>query len=258
MSYTLVLLRHGQSTWNLENRFTGWTDVDLSPKGVEEASEAGRLLGEAGFTFDVAYTSVLKRAIRTLWITLDSMDLMWWIPPEYWEIVFRSEAGMPAEQVDQFLGLLRNYSIIAVIQADISMFGAFTFYDKESFVENMVVEYIDADGNALEISHTEVTDPDVRLLLDQLRPVLAAAMGNMGENFYFFPLKDRADDGSRLVSPYEKGLLRTSLTPRKDGEASVLQLELPLDALFVPRVCPNGKPAHVTWSHCPWSGKKLR
>jgi 2,3-bisphosphoglycerate-dependent phosphoglycerate mutase len=79
----LVLLRHGQSTWNLENRFTGWTDVDLSPRGREEAAEAARLLAEGGYTFDVAHTSVLKRAIRTLWIVLDAMDLMW-IP------VFRS------------------------------------------------------------------------------------------------------------------------------------------------------------------------
>lgn len=75
--YTLVLLRHGESTWNKENRFTGWTDVDLSEKGLEEAHKAGRILKEKGFTFDLAYTSVLKRAIRTLWITLDEMDLMW-------------------------------------------------------------------------------------------------------------------------------------------------------------------------------------
>jgi 2,3-bisphosphoglycerate-dependent phosphoglycerate mutase len=73
----LVLLRHGESTWNLENRFTGWTDVDLTPKGMEEAHTAGRLLREDGYTFDVAYTSLLKRAIRTLWISLDEMDLMW-------------------------------------------------------------------------------------------------------------------------------------------------------------------------------------
>ena len=73
----LVLLRHGESTWNQENRFTGWTDVDLSPKGLEEAKTAGQLLRENGFVFDVAYTSVLKRAIRTLWITLDGMDQMW-------------------------------------------------------------------------------------------------------------------------------------------------------------------------------------
>lgn len=73
----LVLLRHGESTWNKENRFTGWTDVDLSEKGVLEATRAGDTLKKDGFTFDVAFTSVLKRAIRTLWITLDQMDLMW-------------------------------------------------------------------------------------------------------------------------------------------------------------------------------------
>jgi 2,3-bisphosphoglycerate-dependent phosphoglycerate mutase len=73
----LVLLRHGESIWNKENRFTGWIDVDLSDKGVQEAEEAGRLLKQEGFVFDVAYTSMLKRAIKTLWIALEGMDLMW-------------------------------------------------------------------------------------------------------------------------------------------------------------------------------------
>jgi len=73
----IVLLRHGESTWNKENLFTGWTDVDLSEKGVEEAKEAGRTLKEQGYIFDLAFTSVLKRAISTLWIALDGMDLMW-------------------------------------------------------------------------------------------------------------------------------------------------------------------------------------
>ena len=77
----MVLLRHWQSVWNEENRFTGWTDVDLSRCGREEASEAGRLLKSHNFSFDRAYTSVLKRAIRTLWIVLDGLDLMW-IPVE--------------------------------------------------------------------------------------------------------------------------------------------------------------------------------
>ena len=73
----LVLCRHGQSDWNLKNLFTGWTDVDLTEQGVDEARQAGRTLVEAGYRFDVAYTSVLKRAIRTLWLVLDEMDLMW-------------------------------------------------------------------------------------------------------------------------------------------------------------------------------------
>jgi 2,3-bisphosphoglycerate-dependent phosphoglycerate mutase len=75
--YKLVLVRHGESVWNRENRFTGWTDVDLSATGVEEAHRAGRGLRDGGFTFDEAHTSLLKRAIRTLWIVLDEMDLMW-------------------------------------------------------------------------------------------------------------------------------------------------------------------------------------
>lgn len=75
--HKVVLLRHGESIWNKENRFTGWTDVDLSEKGTEEAREAGQVLKKEGYVFDIAYTSVLKRAIRTLWVTLDEMDLMW-------------------------------------------------------------------------------------------------------------------------------------------------------------------------------------
>ena len=75
--HTLVLIRHGESIWNLENRFTGWTDVDLTPTGIEQAITAGRLLREQGFEFDLAYTSVLKRATRTLWHCLDAMDRTW-------------------------------------------------------------------------------------------------------------------------------------------------------------------------------------
>jgi 2,3-bisphosphoglycerate-dependent phosphoglycerate mutase len=83
--YKLVLLRHGESHWNLENRFTGWTDVDLTETGIKQAKEAGRVLRSEGFKFDMAFVSVLKRALRTLWLTLDEMDLLW-IP---WERSWR-------------------------------------------------------------------------------------------------------------------------------------------------------------------------
>src|SRR5437870_10441061 len=75
--HKLVLIRHGESTWNLENRFTGWTDVDLTPLGLEQAVSAGRLLKAEGYDFDLCYTSVLKRATRTLWLVLDEMDRTW-------------------------------------------------------------------------------------------------------------------------------------------------------------------------------------
>ena len=83
---TLILLRHGQSQWNLENRFTGWVDVDLSAAGVEEAQRAGDLLASEGFAIDRAFTSVLKRAIRTLWISLDRMDQMWVPVERSWQL----------------------------------------------------------------------------------------------------------------------------------------------------------------------------
>src|SRR5918992_563097 len=84
--YKLVLLRHGESQWNRENRFTGWVDVDLSPTGVEEARAAGRLLREEGYRFDLAFTSVLKRAIRTLWIALEELDRTWLPEEKHWRL----------------------------------------------------------------------------------------------------------------------------------------------------------------------------
>ena len=84
--YKLVLLRHGGSVWNLENRFTGWTDMDLSERGYAETKETAKVLKEEGYTFDIAYTSVLKRAIRTLWIVLDDMDLMWIPVIRHWRL----------------------------------------------------------------------------------------------------------------------------------------------------------------------------
>ncbi|MEO8076959.1 MAG: 2,3-diphosphoglycerate-dependent phosphoglycerate mutase [Acidobacteriota bacterium] len=84
--YTLVLLRHGESTWNQENRFTGWTDVDLSERGLREARDAGQLLKDGGYAFDLAFTSVLKRAIRTLGIALDTLDLLWIPVTKNWRL----------------------------------------------------------------------------------------------------------------------------------------------------------------------------
>jgi 2,3-bisphosphoglycerate-dependent phosphoglycerate mutase len=118
--YRLVLLRHGESTWNKENRFTGWTDVDLSEKGLMEAKNAGQALKTEGFKFDLAFTSVLKRAIRTLWITLDEMDLMWIPVYNSWRLNERhygalqglNKAEMAAQYgEEQILQWRRSYDI---------------------------------------------------------------------------------------------------------------------------------------------------
>jgi 2,3-bisphosphoglycerate-dependent phosphoglycerate mutase len=102
----LVLLRHGQSDWNLENRFTGWIDVDLTPQGIEEGHRAGRFLREAGYTFNVAFTSLLKRAICTLWLTLDELDALWLPVEKNWRLNERHYGALQglnkAEMVDRY------------------------------------------------------------------------------------------------------------------------------------------------------------
>jgi len=104
--YKIVLIRHGESVWNRENRFTGWKDVPLSEKGEAEAREAGRLLAGAGFRFDLAYTSVLKRAIKTLWLILEEMDRMWIPVQQSWRLNERHYGGLQglnkAEMAAQF------------------------------------------------------------------------------------------------------------------------------------------------------------
>src|SRR4030042_1653373 len=118
--YNVVLLRHGESVWNKENRFTGWTDVDLSEKGLGEAARGGTRLKTEGYTFDVAFTSVLKRAVRTLWITLDQLDLMWIPVTHTWRLNERhygalqglNKAEMAAKYgEDQVLIWRRSYDI---------------------------------------------------------------------------------------------------------------------------------------------------
>jgi 2,3-bisphosphoglycerate-dependent phosphoglycerate mutase len=118
--HRLVLLRHGESQWNRENRFTGWTDVDLSPRGVEEARAAGRLLKCEGYRFDIAYTSVLKRAIRTLWIALEELGAMWLAEEKHWRLNERhygalqglNKAEMAAKfGEDQVLVWRRSYDV---------------------------------------------------------------------------------------------------------------------------------------------------
>ena len=184
------------------------------------------------------------------------LALVWWIPAEFWEVSMRQDSMVPDEQVNQVMSVLKNYSVLAVVQANVSPFGSFQFFEKDQILKGMNVEFVGPDGSVEAISHTEPSDPDLRIMLDQMRPILAQAMGSLGQNFYFFPLPDVDDDGNRLLSPYDKGTIRVKLL--NADAVHTAELELPLDSLFVPRVCPNGKPAHVSWDYCPWSGKKLK
>ena len=111
--HKLVLLRHGESDWNRENRFTGWTDVDLSQKGVEEARAAGRLLFAGGYRFDLAFTSLLKRAVRTLWIALDELDQMWLPIEKSWRLNERHYGALQGLNKAEMAGKFGEQQVLA-------------------------------------------------------------------------------------------------------------------------------------------------
>lgn len=188
----------------------------------------------------------------------NALDLVWWIPVEFWQVALANNAAVTPAQIDDIVDTLRPYSLLAVVQADISTFGAFDFFDEVKVSSGLRVVYTPEHGSSVNIPLDELIDPDVTLLLNQMSPVLTAAMGNLGENFFFFPLPDMDDTGQRIISPYERGSLAITLTARDGIHRPPYLIEFPLDALHQPRLCPNGKPAHVSWAYCPWSGKKLK
>ena len=145
---------------------------------------------------------------------------------------------------------------MAVVQADITAIGAFRFYSKEEIAKNMTLSYTEDAGKELGITPMQKISPDLELLLGIFKPILGVAMGNLGNNLHFYVLDDNSVTSSRLLDPYQAGLIYIQLVTR-DGVSIDASIETPLNALFIPRKCPNGKEAHVTWKYCPWSGKPL-
>jgi len=184
------------------------------------------------------------------------VSIIWWVPPEFWEATFAKDPGMSEAGRKRMIAALKPYTLLAVLQADISDFGAFAFYDKAEVAKGLRIRYKPEDGEPRDLTPTQSASHDVKMLLGIMKPILTAAMGNMGENFHFFVLDDADADGKRKVDPYDPGALEVRLEQRRAGAIST-QLELPLNALYVPRKCPNGKDAHVSWKYCPWTGKKL-
>ena len=190
------------------------------------------------------------------------MALTWWIPYEYWAVAFLADKSMSPAVREQALSILRGFSLIAVVQADIDDRGMFGFYDQAQVASAMRVTFTSGAGTRELVPKAEV-GPELMQLLGFLKPVLASAMGNLGANMHFFvfddvdagPGAERAATG-RLLDPYAVSTLKVALRT-KAGVELLGSVETPVDALFVPRRCANGKPAHVSWNYCPWDGKPL-
>jgi len=184
------------------------------------------------------------------------LSLVWWVPYEYWASVFSRDPNISEDIKKEILGTLEDYTIIAIVQSDISAFGAFSFYPKDFISKNLKVTYTNANKKISKITPSLTYSDDLKLILSEVTPVLKAAMGNMGANFNFYIFNDIGDKGKRILDPYKNGRLEVSLK-KQSGEDIHVSFQTPLNSLFHSRICPNGMPAHISWKYCPWSGKKL-
>jgi hypothetical protein len=202
---------------------------------------------------DVDVSAMTNETQRTSYA--GGVHLAWWIPPEYWEASLSRDGNVTDAARKQVLDTLRGYSMIAVVQAEVGALGNFTFYERDTIVKGMKLELSDGKAWTAIAPLPEVPEA-LAPLLKVLGPILSSAMGPLGQNMNFFVLDDRKQ-GGRLISPFESGALRVSLSDKQGTRLEPFLIEFPLDSLYVPRRCPNGKPAHVSWVVCPWDGSKL-
>lgn len=181
--------------------------------------------------------------------------LAWWIPNEFWQSILERDKNTSEADKRAMLDALAGTSLLAIVQADITPLGAFKYYSKDEIEKKMRLSFADAAGKSHKLKPLQEIDPNLEAVLGMFKPILSSAMGNLGSNMHFYVLNDKAN-ASRLINPYQKGQLTIQLA-RKEAALMAANIELPLNSLFVPRKCPNGKAAHISWQYCPWNGERL-
>lgn len=182
-----------------------------------------------------------------------TMTQAWWIPAEFWGAAFHRTNPAFAEQA---LGQLKGYGILAVIQADTTPFASLIFHKRDSVEKRLSVSYRNYSIAPISISQAKELPGSVQMLIDVLSPMFANTMGDLGKNMHLFVMNNELN-GKRIIDPYQEGTVLVELAASKTTPSRNIAIEFPVDALFEPRYCPNGKPAHISWKFCPWSGKKL-
>lgn len=185
----------------------------------------------------------------------EGVVVAWWMPAEFWAVALGNEKAMPAAQREEVMKVLGQYTFIAVVDGDVGG-AAIDFQGRDVVAKLLNVEVIDGAGKVRKAVPIEPVPEDVQPLLTVLGPAMGAAMGNLGRNLHFFVFRDQVE-GGRLFSPMDAGAVVVKLSGRKLRQDTSLTIERPIDSLLVPRLCANGKPAHVSWNFCPWDGKKL-
>lgn len=178
------------------------------------------------------------------------LDLAWFVPVEFWQAATSGRSADPVER-ETLIAAINSYFMIITVQADITPLGSFDFFEMKP--QSL---YLADPSTTAKLEPLSELPPQMAAVIGVLKPIMSQSLGPMGQNLNYYVYADQ-DDGARRVSPYEKGAIEVAMIGR-DGEArSQHRIELPLDALHVPRLCANGKPAHISWVHCPCDGEKL-
>lgn len=187
----------------------------------------------------------------------EGLTLIWWIPQEFWGVALHQDPSLPEANREEILKTLDPYFMLAVIQGELSSLGGARFYDEATVKQNLMVSFEDNKGKIETFSSLEEIPSDIAILQGTIRPMLSQMMGNMGQNFHFFTFKNADSQGKNRISAYENGIIKVQLAGIGKVSNSEFKIELPLNSLFIPRLCPNGKEAHVSWKFCPWDGTEL-
>jgi len=185
----------------------------------------------------------------------DHAAVAWWIPPEFWASVLSRDGSVGEREMEKVLDTLKGTSLLAVVQADISSLGAFDYYSREEVLRGMNATYSDPEGRAVRLAPVSEVEEGLQVLLTMFKPILEAAMGELGKNMHFYVIGD-SREGARVADPYRPGKISVELL-RRDGGVIDGDLRMPINSLFTTRKCPNGEEADVSWIYCPWTGKKL-
>lgn len=186
------------------------------------------------------------------------VNLIWWIPVEFWKASMLQDKSISAKDSQELIRAFEPYTVVAAVRSDIGTFGTFRFHSKESLQKNMAVTYVNAKGEKRVMRPAKNPDAKVQMLLQIMKPILTAALGDLGSNFHFFIYADRDENGKRLVDPYKKGKLIVTLARTPGETGGTIEIGCPVNSLFVPRTCTAcKKEAHISWNFCPWCGKAL-
>ncbi len=201
-----------------------------------------------------ALTTELQATLKG--VDQNHFALVWWMPYEYWDAVFTQDPSINETDKNDMLDVLKEVTLMAVVQADVSTFGAFKFYSIDEVKKRIRLSFSDQNSKKYDLELLEEIDPDLSIILSVFKPILSSAMGNLGQNMHFMVINDKTSDGHRIIDPYNSGIFSINLED-KSGNVFKAEIETPLNSLFIPRKCPNGKDAHISWKYCPWTGEKL-